>query len=186
MTSCYRLPATLNLWRTSILCHCPYIESPHSVFCCLALPPLSSSSIYVFFCSIFSYQIFNIKMGEEKPKSAGVWTSVKPFANGGASGMLATCVIQPVDMIKVPSFILFLRSFFISPVCFDYVRKIWIWVVGSSFINISGVLSFDSMIEGFDRYGLRWLVLHFLYFCRGVIFECSVDRGGTDLFIFNF
>ncbi|OUZ99543.1 Mitochondrial substrate/solute carrier [Macleaya cordata] len=39
-------------------------------------------------------------MGEEK-KSGGVWPTVKPFVNGGASGMLATCVIQPVDMIKV-------------------------------------------------------------------------------------
>lgn len=41
-------------------------------------------------------------MGEEKPKViAGVWPTVKPFVNGGASGMLATCVIQPIDMIKV-------------------------------------------------------------------------------------
>lgn len=40
-------------------------------------------------------------MGEEKPKSPGVWPTVKPFVNGGASGMLATCVIQPIDMIKV-------------------------------------------------------------------------------------
>ncbi|KAG0454760.1 hypothetical protein HPP92_024052 [Vanilla planifolia] len=40
--------------------------------------------------------------GEAKPKSqSGIWNTVKPFANGGASGMLATCVIQPVDMIKV-------------------------------------------------------------------------------------
>ncbi|KAJ8644974.1 hypothetical protein MRB53_006722 [Persea americana] len=39
-------------------------------------------------------------MGEEKAKSAGVWTTVKPLVNAGASGMLATCVIQPVDMIK--------------------------------------------------------------------------------------
>ncbi|KAF9619027.1 hypothetical protein IFM89_004371 [Coptis chinensis] len=30
-----------------------------------------------------------------------VWPTIKPFVNGGASGMLATCVIQPVDMIKV-------------------------------------------------------------------------------------
>lgn len=43
----------------------------------------------------------NLKMGEEKPKSTGVWPTVKPFVNGGVSGMLATCVIQPVDMIKV-------------------------------------------------------------------------------------
>ncbi|KAK2977703.1 hypothetical protein RJ640_026843 [Escallonia rubra] len=41
-------------------------------------------------------------MGEEKAKPAGVWPTVKPFVNGGASGMLATCVmIQPIDMIKV-------------------------------------------------------------------------------------
>ncbi|KAG8387373.1 hypothetical protein BUALT_Bualt02G0014600 [Buddleja alternifolia] len=40
-------------------------------------------------------------MGEEKPKSAGIWPTVKPFVNGGCSGMLATSVIQPIDMIKV-------------------------------------------------------------------------------------
>jgi hypothetical protein len=28
-----------------------------------------------------------------------VWKTVKPFANGGASGMLATCVIQPIGML---------------------------------------------------------------------------------------
>ncbi|XP_010531153.1 PREDICTED: mitochondrial dicarboxylate/tricarboxylate transporter DTC-like [Tarenaya hassleriana] len=38
---------------------------------------------------------------EKKAKPSGVWTTVKPFVNGGASGMLATCVIQPIDMIKV-------------------------------------------------------------------------------------
>ncbi|KAL5980794.1 hypothetical protein ACLOJK_028704 [Asimina triloba] len=40
-------------------------------------------------------------MGEAKAKTSGVWPTVKPFVNGGASGMLATCVIQPIDMIKV-------------------------------------------------------------------------------------
>ncbi|TXG73055.1 hypothetical protein EZV62_001634 [Acer yangbiense] len=44
---------------------------------------------------------FGHNMGEEKKPSAGVWPTVKPFVNGGASGMLATCVIQPIDMIKV-------------------------------------------------------------------------------------
>ncbi|KAI7756410.1 hypothetical protein M8C21_011650 [Ambrosia artemisiifolia] len=40
-------------------------------------------------------------MGEEKAKPVGgVWPTIKPFVNGGASGMLATCVIQPIDMIK--------------------------------------------------------------------------------------
>ena len=41
-------------------------------------------------------------MADQKAKPAGVWSAVKPFVNGGASGMLATCVIQPIDMIKVP------------------------------------------------------------------------------------
>ncbi|KAG7968459.1 hypothetical protein I3843_08G156100 [Carya illinoinensis] len=41
-------------------------------------------------------------MGDsKKPTAAGVWPTVKPFVNGGTSGMLATCVIQPIDMIKV-------------------------------------------------------------------------------------
>lgn len=30
-----------------------------------------------------------------------MWKSIKPFVNGGASGMFATCVIQPIDMVKV-------------------------------------------------------------------------------------
>eukprot|EP00951_Prasinocladus_malaysianus_P016334 scaffold127225_cov43-Prasinocladus_malaysianus.AAC.1 len=30
-----------------------------------------------------------------------VWKAVKPFVNGGVSGMMATCVIQPIDMVKV-------------------------------------------------------------------------------------
>lgn len=30
-----------------------------------------------------------------------VWKMVAPFALGGASGMMATCFIQPVDMVKV-------------------------------------------------------------------------------------
>ncbi|KAM0037717.1 putative mitochondrial carrier domain superfamily [Helianthus debilis subsp. tardiflorus] len=41
-------------------------------------------------------------MGVEKPKPiGGVWLTIKTFVNGGASGMLATCAIQPIDMIKV-------------------------------------------------------------------------------------
>lgn len=35
------------------------------------------------------------------PSTNTVWKSVKPFLNGGLSGMLATCVIQPIDMVKV-------------------------------------------------------------------------------------
>ncbi|KXZ55742.1 hypothetical protein GPECTOR_2g1292 [Gonium pectorale] len=29
------------------------------------------------------------------------WKAAKPFVNGGLSGMLATCIIQPIDMVKV-------------------------------------------------------------------------------------
>ena len=38
--------------------------------------------------------------GEKKPTSA-VWNATKPFLNGGLSGMGATCIIQPIDMVKV-------------------------------------------------------------------------------------
>eukprot|EP00877_Chromochloris_zofingiensis_P010182 jgi/Chrzof1/5417/Cz16g02080.t1 len=30
-----------------------------------------------------------------------VWKVAKPFVNGGMSGMVATCIIQPIDMVKV-------------------------------------------------------------------------------------
>eukprot|EP00879_Flechtneria_rotunda_P001951 GHRR01002125.1.p1 GENE.GHRR01002125.1~~GHRR01002125.1.p1 ORF type:complete len:305 (+),score=89.29 GHRR01002125.1:141-1055(+) len=30
-----------------------------------------------------------------------VWKTIKPYVNGGLSGMGATCLIQPVDMVKV-------------------------------------------------------------------------------------
>lgn len=39
-------------------------------------------------------------MGDSKP-AAGVLSTVKPFINGGLSGMAATCIIQPIDMVKV-------------------------------------------------------------------------------------
>jgi solute carrier family 25 oxoglutarate transporter 11 len=38
---------------------------------------------------------------EKKPELNPVWKAIKPFVNGGASGMAATCVMQPVDMVKV-------------------------------------------------------------------------------------
>ena len=38
-------------------------------------------------------------MSDHKPNAA--WLAAKPFVNGGLSGMLATTIIQPIDMIKV-------------------------------------------------------------------------------------
>jgi hypothetical protein len=61
-------------------------------------------------------------MGDEKKsKATGVWPTVKPFVNGGASGMLATCVIQPIDMIKVSHFMyrsipMFYSLFSLTPI----------------------------------------------------------------------
>mmetsp|Transcript_22264 Transcript_22264/g.61550 ORF Transcript_22264/g.61550 Transcript_22264/m.61550 type:complete len:302 (+) Transcript_22264:139-1044(+) len=36
---------------------------------------------------------------ESKPPAA--WLAVKPYFNGGVSGMAATCIVQPIDMVKV-------------------------------------------------------------------------------------
>lgn len=40
-------------------------------------------------------------MASDAPAPSTAWKAVKPFVNGGASGMLATCIIQPIDMVKV-------------------------------------------------------------------------------------
>ena len=32
---------------------------------------------------------------------ASVWSLAKPFVNGGVAGMMATTIIQPIDMVKV-------------------------------------------------------------------------------------
>ena len=37
----------------------------------------------------------------QKQELNPVWKAAKPFANGGLSGMLSTCIIQPIDMVKV-------------------------------------------------------------------------------------
>jgi solute carrier family 25 oxoglutarate transporter 11 len=46
-------------------------------------------------------QVKMASRSEDTKVSVSVWSTVKPFLNGGLSGMGATCVIQPVDMIKV-------------------------------------------------------------------------------------
>lgn len=40
-------------------------------------------------------------MSDSKPATAGAWATAKPFINGGLSGMAATTIIQPIDMVKV-------------------------------------------------------------------------------------
>ena len=34
-----------------------------------------------------------------------VWKTVKPFAVGGTAGIMATAVIQPLDMVRFSSFV---------------------------------------------------------------------------------
>jgi len=40
-------------------------------------------------------------MAAQQQQQTSVWKTIKPFANGGMSGMAATCIIQPIDMVKV-------------------------------------------------------------------------------------
>ncbi|KAK9818685.1 hypothetical protein WJX74_006010 [Apatococcus lobatus] len=40
-------------------------------------------------------------MSSDKKPTSAVWNATKPFLNGGLSGMGATCIIQPIDMVKV-------------------------------------------------------------------------------------
>jgi solute carrier family 25 oxoglutarate transporter 11 len=37
----------------------------------------------------------------QKNELSPAWKAIKPFVNGGLSGMASTCVMQPVDMVKV-------------------------------------------------------------------------------------
>lgn len=40
-------------------------------------------------------------MAAQKSSTDKFLDSIQPFVIGGVSGMFATCIIQPVDMIKV-------------------------------------------------------------------------------------
>lgn len=42
-----------------------------------------------------------MQMSGKQPELSPVWKAAKPFVNGGLSGMAATCIIQPIDMVKV-------------------------------------------------------------------------------------
>ena len=46
-------------------------------------------------------QQIKAELPDAKQATKSVWTTIKPFFNGGLSGMGATCIIQPVDMVKV-------------------------------------------------------------------------------------
>ena len=40
-------------------------------------------------------------MAANKQELNPAWKAIKPFLNGGLSGMGATTIIQPIDMVKV-------------------------------------------------------------------------------------
>lgn len=44
-----------------------------------------------------------VEKAQKVAKSAlgTIWTQLQPFVIGGGSGMVATCCIQPADMVKV-------------------------------------------------------------------------------------
>ncbi|CAD7696506.1 unnamed protein product [Ostreobium quekettii] len=44
---------------------------------------------------------FRPSIASPEPGQTFLWKATKPFVNGGLSGMMATCIIQPIDMIKV-------------------------------------------------------------------------------------
>ena len=41
------------------------------------------------------------EMAATQQKPPAWWLAIKPYVNGGLSGMAATCIIQPIDMVKV-------------------------------------------------------------------------------------
>ena len=47
------------------------------------------------------YTASSLKIASAAEGTSALWRGVKPFANGGMSGMMATCIIQPIDMVKV-------------------------------------------------------------------------------------
>jgi hypothetical protein len=63
---------------------------------------------------------------------ADFWSSIHPFVNGGASGMAATCCIQPIDMVKVRCFLP--RAFSLSKQRLGYLGQL----LGQSLQTISG------------------------------------------------
>lgn len=93
-------------------------------------------------------------MGDEKkgkPAASGVWSTIKPFVNGGASGMLATCVIQPIDMIKVTS------SFHLSVLFLYLFLQMDFWVCSifvAGFRSVGFCVRFLFLcVVGFDGFG---------------------------------
>jgi|TARA_B110000977_G_scaffold102749_1_gene134242 hypothetical protein len=54
------------------------------------------------------------------------WKAVKPFLNGGLSGMGATCIIQPLDIVKVRR-ALFLGQMRAAPQSPTVRADVWRW-----------------------------------------------------------
>ncbi|CAD7695527.1 unnamed protein product [Ostreobium quekettii] len=59
----------------------------------------SRASAYL--CPSLYSGAFRPAVASPEPSQSFVWKAVKPFFNGGLSGMMATCIIQPIDMVKV-------------------------------------------------------------------------------------
>lgn len=92
-------------------------------------------------------------MGEKQPQSSGVWPTVKPFVNGGCSGMLATCVIQPIDMIKVNS---------LTFLFFNWLTHLCYWSVLCFCVQFKSFWATDGFCLLVFRSGF-WLVFWMIY-----------------------
>lgn len=98
-------------------------------------------------------------------KPAGVWPTVKPFVNGGASGMLATCVIQPIDMIKVSFFLYF--DFWDFVLRWNYLIRGCIWcfwlILWIGYYFLAEILCFAVVFDVFGwfyemgRWEFNWV-----------------------------
>ena len=62
----------------------------------------SASSCFEATHTIAAYLMSHLQMTDLQRKDLSpAWKATKPFLNGGLSGMAATCIIQPIDMVKV-------------------------------------------------------------------------------------
>lgn len=61
----------------------------------------NDNSLHAFGLFSFSFSWLLQMAAQQQDQGLAVWKAVKPFVNGGLSGMGATCIIQPIDMVKV-------------------------------------------------------------------------------------
>lgn len=64
---------------------------------CLGILSICVIRLQLRFSRLVLLQMSDLQRKDLSP----AWKATKPFLNGGLSGMAATCIIQPIDMVKV-------------------------------------------------------------------------------------